>query len=229
MKSIFITGTDTGVGKTIFTGLLGRFLISRGKHVITQKWIQTGSPKFPDDINTHLKLMNCNKSTIKEYLRHICSYNFKFPASAHLASRLENKTINPDKIIKSFKILSNNFDTVIVEGMGGALVPFNQNQLVIDIAIQLKLPVLIIAGNKLGAINHTILTIEALRKRKMKILGMVFNNLQVKTDDLILKDNPKIVQKITSCRLLGTLPWIKDKHVLYEKFIPIARKVIKYG
>ena len=121
MKYIFITGTDTSVGKTIITGLLARFLLDKGFSVITQKWIQTGF-SFPKDLYTHLKIMKKSKDYIKNYINYVSLYNFKFPSSPHLASKLENKKINIDRIKNSLEKLFE-FDYVIIEGIGGLYVP----------------------------------------------------------------------------------------------------------
>lgn len=180
MNVIFVAGTDTGVGKTVVTRLLASCLTDEGYKVTTQKWIETGVGKSPA----------------------VCS--FKLAASPHLAARHEGKTVNVKKIKKSLKKLSKNHDFVIVEGTGGLLVPLDEKRLFIDIVKELKLLVLLVAANRLGSINHTLLSIEALRARKMKVLGVVFNNLKKDENALILKDNPRIVKK-----LIGDIPvWI---------------------
>ncbi|NQT46290.1 MAG: dethiobiotin synthase [Candidatus Omnitrophica bacterium] len=225
MRAIFVTGTDTGVGKTVICGLLGRFLSDKGYNVITQKWVQSGSGSFPKDIDSHLKLMGLTRRDVKDYLSHISPYSYRFPASPHLSADLENKKISSARIKKSFRFLAKRFDFVIVEGSGGALVPINRKKLLIDIAKDLKLPVLVVAGNKLGAINHTLLTIEAIRVRRMKIAGVIFNDLSKKTAEMILKDNPDIVKALTGERILGRLPWMKDKDSLYEAFIPKGERI----
>lgn len=222
-KGIFITGTDTAVGKTIVTGLLARYLREKGYKVITQKWVQTGS-RVSEDINLHLKIMGLPKTAIKKHLNYLCPYIFKLAASPHLAASAENRKIDIARIKKSFKFLSSEFDFVIVEGLGGALVPLDEKRLVIDIAGQLGLPVLVVAQNKLGVINHALLTMEALKQRKMKILGILFNNYQGQ-NKLVLKDNPEIIGKITAGKILGVLPWSKRPDLLYKKFLPIARKI----
>lgn len=226
MKAIFVTGTDTGVGKTIVTGCLARFLKVRGYKVITQKWIQTGCRGFPLDINLHLKIMGKDKDYIKDYLALVCPYKFSIASSPDLASKIENKRISHQKIIKSFKLLSSCFDFVIVEGIGGVLVPFNKKHLVIDIVKELDLPVLVITQNKLGAINHTLLTIGALRARKIKLLGIVFNNPK-REDRRILKDNPRIIRALTGLKIFGILPWRENYEKLYKKFIPIGNRICK--
>lgn len=220
MKGIFIAGTDTGVGKTIVTGLLARFLSKKGYRVITQKWVCTGSGKFSSDLKVHLALMKKNRKELEEYLQYMSPYVFKPPVSPHLAAELEKTSISAAKIKNSYKFLARNFDYVIVEGTGGCLVPFNRRKLFIDIVKELNLGVVIVSANKLGAINHTLLTIEALKRRNIKIIGVVFNN-QVKTgNNIILKDNPRIIKEISGkVAVLGTLPYLKDKNSLYKRFI----------
>ena len=211
MNGIFVTGTDTSVGKTVVSDLLRRYLKDKGYRVVKQKWIETGR----DSVLQHMDFHLTNP------------FIFKFPSSPHLAARLEGKRINANKIKKSFKTLSKRFDFVIVEGIGGALVPISEKRLVIDIAKELKLPVLIVVGNKLGAINHTLLTVEAIRKRKMKIRGLIFNNRFKGGNKLILKDNVKIIEKLTNVKALGVLPRAENRRQLYKAFIPIGKKIIK--
>jgi len=229
MKAIFITGTDTGVGKSVVSGLLGRYLLDRGYRVITQKWIETGTRGFSKDIGLHLRLMRRKISDIKEYLPYVSPYAFRFASSPHLATALEKKRIDTNKIKKSFRVLEKLFDFVIVEGVGGALVPLNKKKLVIDIAKELSLPVLIVVGNRLGAINHTLLTIEAVKKRGMKIEGIIFNNRYIKSNKVILKDNIEIIRSITGEKVLGVLPPVKDKSRLYGAVIPAAKRILKSG
>ncbi|MDD5457889.1 MAG: dethiobiotin synthase [Phycisphaerae bacterium] len=225
MKAAFITGTDTGVGKTIVCGLLARYLLDLGRNVITQKWIQTGSAGLSPDIEEHLSLMGKKKEDIEKYLPDIAPYVFRYPASAHLAAALEGKSVDAVKIKNSFTTLSKEFDTVIVEGIGGALVPFNNKELVIDIAKELDIPVIIVAKNKLGTVNHTLLTVEALKARNMKIKGIIFNDCE-NEDKTITDDNPVIIKALTGERILGQLPWLKEKTSLQKAFKPIGDNIL---
>ena len=170
--------------------------------------------------------MGYTEDRIGKYLPYILPYKFKLAASPHLAAKKEGKKINANKIMQSFKLLASRFDSVIVEGIGGALVPFSKKQLVIDIAGKLGLPVLIVAGNKLGAINHTLLTIEALKKRKIRILGLVFNNFK-KEDRCVLNDNPRIIKALAKQRIFGVLPYNTKYHKLYKSFVPIGKRISK--
>lgn len=227
MRGIFITATDTGAGKTLVVGLLARYLSEKGFKVITQKWIATGERgDFSKDIELHLKIMGKTKSDIQDYLKPVSPYTFRLAGSPHLAAQAENKRISTNKIIKGFKVLSQKFDFVLVEGIGGALVPFTQKRLVIDIVKNLDLGVLVVTQNRLGAINHTLLTIEALRERRIKILGIIFNNLK-QEDKQILKDNPYIIKKLTKQRIFGVLPWMNNYNQLYKRFIPLGDRIYR--
>ncbi len=170
---IFIAGTDTGVGKTVITKLLAKHVSDSGLRVAVQKWVETGVTKSP------------------------AVFKFKLPASPHLASRAEGKKINIARIISELKKASKASDIVIVEGTGGLMVPITEKKLLIDIVKDLDIPVLLVAANRLGSINHTLLSLEALKKRKMRIAGIVFNTVSRRANSLILKDNPKIVKKFS--------------------------------
>lgn len=227
MKAIFVSGTDTGVGKTVITGCLARYCQDKGYRVITQKWIQTGSSSLClSDIRAHLKIMGKTLRQIKGYSSLVLPYCFKTACSPHLAAKLEQRKIYAHKIISSFKMLAGSFDFVIVEGVGGALVPFSRKHLVIDIVKGLNLPVLLVAENRLGAVNHTLLTIEALRRRKINILGLVFNELK-KEKNFILQDNPRIIKALTQERIFGRLGYRPSYEKIYQAFVPIADKVWK--
>jgi dethiobiotin synthetase len=225
LNSLFITGTDTGVGKTIVTAMLAKFLRKKSVNAVTQKWIQTGCSDFSDDIQKHLDIAGLTRNDIKDCLPQIAPYIFQLPASPHLAAELQNASIDPGFIKSRFRSLTRNFDTVLVEGVGGLLVPFDRSNLIVDIAKELSMPALIVAANKLGAINHTLLTIEALKARNMQVLGIVFNSISDDENNVISRDNPKIVNDISGVKILGSLPFDNDTESLYENFIPIGQQI----
>jgi dethiobiotin synthetase len=228
MRVIFVSGTDTGVGKTVVTGLLSRYLLEKGYKVATQKWIQSGSGSDIGDVARHLKFMGKTKEDFKGYYPLMIPYTFQFAASAHLAAKLEGEKISLNKIKRSLKTLAGYFDFIIVEGLGGLAVPVDEKKLLIDIIKKFKIPVLITAANKLGAINHTLLSLEALQRRKIKILGIIFNNISKKENKIILKDNPKIVEKLSKGMVLGTLPWKKNPKQLQKQFRPLGNKILAH-
>jgi len=229
MSLIFIAGTDTGVGKTVVAGLLSCFLLEEGYRVVTQKWVQTGRDGSSSDIDIHLKFMHRSRKDYEKYLPFMEPYIFRFASSPHLAASLEKKRVDIVKIKGSLTNLGH-FDFIVVEGSGGLLVPLNAESLLIDVIEEMSLPVLIVAGNKLGVINHTLLSIETLRSRGIEILGIVFNNISKKENRVILKDNPKIIKKFSGETVLGILPYSSNPFQLKKRFLPIGKKILnRYG
>lgn len=210
MKYIFVAGTDTEVGKSVVTGLVARDLSERGYKVVTQKWVGTGCSRSSNDIDIHLKIMGKGRGDFRKFLPLMTPYIFKFPASPHLAARLEKRKVDSAKLKKNLKRLRRDFDFVIIEGSGGLLVPLNEKRLLIDVVKSLRLPVILVAPNRIGAINHTLLSIEALKSRKIKIIGIIFNNISKSEDKIVLRDNPRIIEKMSGTKVLGVLPWLND-------------------
>jgi dethiobiotin synthetase len=226
-NSIFITGTDTEVGKTVITGLLARTLSENGVNVITQKWVQTGCSGLSEDITEHMRFMDAGVSPAGEYGKDRVPYTFEFPASPHLAALLEKKSIDPVRIKESFMRLARDFEFVVVEGTGGLMVPINDEVMIVDIVEELDLPVLVVAENRLGAINQTVLTVEALKERGLRITGIVFNRLVEKGEETVLKDNPRIIENLTGVEVLGELDYGKEKDAIVENWRPIGEKLLK--
>ncbi|MGD1001184.1 MAG: dethiobiotin synthase [Candidatus Brocadiia bacterium] len=223
MSAIFVAGTDTGVGKTVVTGLLARSLALRGYRVATQKWVQTGGAS---DLDAHLRWMGRSRSEFRGFLRAMVPVALAAPVSPHLAAELGGARITACRIRRAFLRLSQHFDFVIVEGTGGLMVPFSRKRLLVDLAQELDLPVLLVAGNRLGAINHTLLSLEALKARKMKLLGVVFNNFAGAGNARVLRDNPKVIESLSGQRALGALPRTRRPGTLIKRFAPIAEKVL---
>lgn len=221
MSGIFIAGTDTCVGKTVVTALLKRYLREQGKRCVTHKWVQSGAD-IDDDLSVHRQIGGIENGEEKF---DCVSYRFKHPSSPHLAASLENKSIDKQKIIDDYNALKNNFDLVLAENSGGLLVPYNQSDTMADIALGLELPVVLVAGNKLGAINHTLLTIEYLRSKKINILGVIFSDLSADIDPVIGEDNLKIVEKISGVNIFGRLPYSEQIESLYGDFVKIISNI----
>ncbi len=174
MPAIFITGIDTASGKTYAAGMLARYLLEKGKSVITQKIVQTGCERVSEDIILHRKIMGIDlQEDDKRGLT--CPYLFKFPASPHLAARIEKSEIDLNRIKRSTEELSKKYEYVLIEGAGGFHVPLKKNFTIIDYIEREKYPVIIVTAAKLGSINHTLLTLETSAYRKINILGLIYN------------------------------------------------------
>ena len=176
MTTLFITGIDTDIGKTYATGILARHLLSSGKSVITQKLIQTGvTAPIADDIRTHRTLMNVPLMDV-DTDGTTCPLTFVKPASPHLSARLENRTINLDDITHATDKLNERFNIVLLEGAGGVLVPINDHILTLDYIATHDYPVIVVTSARLGSINHTLLTLEAIHARGLRLFAVVFNH-----------------------------------------------------
>ncbi len=224
-KGIFVTGTDTGVGKTLVTGLLARYLSENGVKVVTQKWVETGTRGESADVLSHIALMGRKRSDFADYLEDMAPYVLGFAASPHLAARMENRRIDPAVIESSFSRLGEAFDLVIIEGAGGMMVPLDDETTMADMVGRLGLPAIVVAENKLGAINQCLLTAEAARKRGIEIAALVLNRLSRSGSEQILKDNARIISKMTGVETVWELPFSRDTEELYGCFRPLGEKI----
>lgn len=197
MFEVFITGTDTNVGKTYVTELISKHLLGCGFDVSVMKPISTGLKKDNDAV--HLK----KALKLKDPISLINPVNLRLPLAPYTASKLLNKPINLKKIFTAFNKLKEKHKIVIVEGIGGVFVPIKKNYFVKDLIKDLNIPVIIIAKAGLGTINHTLLTIETLKKQNIKILGVIMNGY--KGNDLSEKTNVGIIREITKLPILGLL------------------------
>jgi dethiobiotin synthase len=158
---IFVTGTDTGIGKTLVSALL-----VAGMEAEYWKPIQCGLEGIPD------REWVMQKTAIPQWMAYPETYRLKHPLSPHAAARLEGITINLASIaIPPFS----SSRPLIVEGAGGIMVPLNSHQYMLDLMKQLALPVLLVTSSRLGTINHTLLSLEILRLHGLEILGVVIN------------------------------------------------------
>lgn len=183
----FVSGIDTDAGKTIATGwLAGRFL-REGRNVVTAKLVQTGSDELSPDILTHRRLMgkgllpaDIDGRTMPE--------TFRYPASPHLAAELEGRTVDFAKIERALMSLEAQYDTVLVEGAGGLMVPLTRELLTIDYVAENGWSVWFVTSGKLGSVNHTLLSLEAMKRRDMPLAGLIFNDFCPSHDKIIAQD-----------------------------------------
>jgi dethiobiotin synthetase len=174
MAVYFIAGIDTEIGKTVVTGHIAKYLSTLGRTVTTQKLVQTGSENISDDIVKHREIMGTELNSFdKDGIT--CPYLFKFPASPHLASNMEEVTIEPDVIDRSTETLKAAFDDVLIEGVGGIKVPLTNTYTTLDFLEERKYPVILVTSPKLGSINHTLLSLEVLKTRKIPLHGLIYN------------------------------------------------------
>lgn len=203
IQGIFITGTDTGVGKTHVATGIAAALRGKGVNVGVMKPVETGcglraGRLVPKDA---LKLMKAAR--VRDSLSLVNPYQFRKPMAPFMAAEQEGKRINPDRIQDAFTTLSKRHVFMIVEGAGGIMVPLTASYTYLDLAKALGLQVLIIARPGLGTINHTLLTVAALRQRRIMIAGIVINYAEDITPGFVEKLNPLAIEKITGVKIVG--------------------------
>ncbi len=203
-KALFITGTDTDVGKTMVAALLFAFLHQRGEKVLYQKWVSTGSGTEAEDFSFCCRAANLDPAAFDLDLHVPC--RFALPASPHLAAEREGRAVDLERIVASFDTLRSRCDLLLVEGAGGLLVPLRRDLLLGDFLARFRLPTLVVARTGLGTLNHTLLTIEALRRRQIPILGVVLNDARPDENELLAADNARTIAETAGLPVFGRLP-----------------------
>lgn len=170
----FITGIDTDAGKTYCTAWLASRLAEEGKTVITQKFIQTGNVGYSEDIEAHRRLTGTGM--LPEDAEGLTApIIFSYPASAQLAARIDGREIDLSVIDRARDELAKRYDIVLVEGAGGMMVPITDSYFAIDYAAERNLPVILVTNSRLGSINHTVLSLEAIRARGLELAAVLYN------------------------------------------------------
>lgn len=183
----FVSGIDTEIGKTYATGYLAKQWTEQGQRVITQKLIQTGNKSFSEDIAKHREMMGVEWFQ-EDHDRLTMPEIFSYPASPHLAAKIDRREIDFKKIRNATLQLAERFDVVLLEGAGGLMVPLTEDFLTIDYIQQHQYPVILVTSGRLGSINHTLLSLEALKQRGIQLHSLVYNLKDESKDPIISKD-----------------------------------------
>lgn len=232
-RGVFIIGTDTEVGKTFQACRLARTLLARGAKVGVYKPVASGAAST-DCTKKEMPLAgsflaeNSDAELLQaaagshERLSRICPQTFVAAIAPPLAARLEGKQVDDELLIEGALWWRDRCDFLIVEGAGGALSPISDSMLVLDLAQKLGLPLVLVAANRLGVVNHTLLSIEAVRARQLELLGIVLNtlpsrlpseypteNVTPKTvaddDDLARRTNRELLQKFVTLPIVDNI------------------------
>ncbi len=203
-RGLFVTGTDTGVGKTIAVGVVVTSLRAQGLNAGVMKPVETGT--------STAALMDSDwlGSVVQsEDPRELMTpYRLQAAAAPAVAAMAEDLIIDLPTIVAAFQALASRHECIVVEGVGGAMVPLRHDLLVTDLMLELGLPVLIVARAGLGSINHTLLTVECLERRGIHILGILFNNPIPPPEDP-RHNTVTTILRWTGLRCFGELPYAK--------------------
>lgn len=205
---LFVTGTDTGVGKTFVAACLAAVLRGKGIQVGVMKPIETGcgfsrGRRIPRD-GLLLKCM----AAVSDPIEQIVPYRLKAPLAPVAAARMEGIRIRPERIEKACERIRSRCSFLIVEGAGGVLVPVTERLFMADLMARFALPALVVARAGLGTLNHTLLTVSFLQGRGIPVVGVVLNDVDGKKD-LAKKTNAALLRRLLPVPVLGRLPFRK--------------------
>jgi dethiobiotin synthetase len=227
-KAIFITGTDTGVGKTyVATGLI-MALKAIGINVCPMKPVETGctvkkNKLFPGDA---CKLMHA--AGIQEPIDRVNPYRFRHSLAPLTSAALEHTHIKKKKILSAYYYLFKKYEVTIIEGAGGIMVPLYKKYLFLDFIRELNLPIILVSRPGLGTINHTLLSLDTAKSRGIPIIGVIINYATSTQKGLAEKTNPEIIENLSGFPVLGIVPYAKNHSCsrVQKTFIPLAEKIL---
>ncbi|MHC5161916.1 MAG: dethiobiotin synthase [Planctomycetota bacterium] len=211
-NGLFITGTDTGVGKTLVTGGIAAVLRGQGLKVGVFKPIASGCRDegvlISDDTEFLAMCADAEYS-----LSVITPVTYKTPAAPITCVQLERRDIDYEEIVTAYKYLCDNTDVVLVEGIGGAMVPLDAEHTVMDLAVEFNLPTVIVARPNLGTINHSLLTIEAVRNAGLPVAGLVISGYNAFEADTAEETSPDVICGFSNTNLLSIVPYDEESSV----------------
>lgn len=222
VKGYFITGTDTDVGKTIVAGGLAALYKKQGLNVGVMKPIATGckrvNNRLVSDDAVFLKL----SAEIEDEYELINPVSLEQPLAPSVAARLSNTKIDTDKINTAYDTLCERHEYIIVEGIGGLLVPIDEYYFIVDLATEMELPLIVVCRPTLGTINHTLLTVSYAREHGLEVKGIVVNESAENCDAVVKKTNIDEIKRLTGLPVLGIIPFDKGMDIKnYNKEILI--------
>lgn len=209
-RGLFVTATDTGVGKTYLTALIARDLRARGVRVGAYKPVCSGAQIAADgsaswqDVTTLVEAIGGGDAS------RVCPLRLKAPLAPPVAARLEEMTVEFGALCAGASWWTGRVDVLLVEGVGGLLCPLTDRETIADFAAAIGYPVLVVARMGLGTINHTLLTIESAQRRGLKVAGVVLNECEPLSDSTGIEHNPAEIARRTNVPLLGSVRWGGD-------------------
>ncbi len=206
-KGIFITGTDTGVGKTYVAAGIASALEQSGIDVGVMKPAETGCAVRKGRMIPQDALRLSEAAGVRDSLALVNPYRFRKPLAPAVAAGIERKIIDPGKIVSAYRTLARRHDFMIVEGAGGIMVPLQGTYTYLDLAGALGLPVVVVARPSLGTINHTALTLAAIAHRGIPVAGIVINYAQDIKTGLVEKTSPPVIESLCGTRILGIVQY----------------------
>jgi dethiobiotin synthetase len=218
--AVFITGTDTGVGKTLVTAALARHFSAKGLQVGVMKPVETGV-EDPAGLGADASLLRWAAGA-PDADELISPYRFRPPLAPSQAAEIAGERVDIDRIIKTAQRLRQDKDILLIEGAGGLMVPIRGGYLMADLARQLNIPLLTVTHPRLGTLNHTLLTTFAARAMEFELCGFIINRMPEQPGDAE-REAPHLLAALASADLLGVLPEVIGTE--QEKVATLAGKI----
>ncbi|MEE9257960.1 MAG: dethiobiotin synthase, partial [Nitrospinaceae bacterium] len=207
-EGFFITGTDTGVGKTVVTACLWTLLRKHGRQAGIMKPIETGvDSECSSSANSDAKFL-LEVTGNRDPLEEVSPVRLKTPASPLQAARLDGRTLDPGLILENYKKLSGKHGLMLVEGIGGLLVPITRDYRVADLARDLGLPLIVVCRATLGTLNHTLLTLKAAADHGVEVSGVILNFPENRKKDKIEEGQAELIEELSGVKVLGEVPFL---------------------
>jgi dethiobiotin synthetase len=202
MPGIFVTGTDTGVGKTVVAGALAGALRSRGLDVGVMKPVQTGAVRTPAGWVAPDARCLAAAARVEDPMELICPVRLEAPLAPSVAADLEGTPVSVTRILDACRELRGRHRWLIVEGAGGLCVPIRDDYLMSDLARDMELPLLVVARPSLGTINHTLLTLRYAQSAGLPVLGIVIGDYPPEPG-LAERTSPAVIERLAGVKVLG--------------------------
>jgi dethiobiotin synthetase len=209
-KGFFITGTDTGVGKTVISVALIKAAGLLGFRAGGMKPLETGCLKEGDVLIPSDGMFIKTMAHMEENIKNISPCCFENPLAPLPASEIEGIPVELTNIRSAYIHLVRNYDVVIIEGIGGLLVPIKRDYFFIDLARDFGLPLIVVSRPGLGTLNHTMLTVNYAIKEGLDVAGIIINYSRPPEDTLAEETNPDIINQISPVPIIGIFPYLKD-------------------
>ena len=207
-NGLFITGTDTGCGKTEITLGLMHALQQRGETVVGMKPVASGAQPTAEGLRNEDALRIQRQGSREIPYAQINPFVYEPPVAPHLAAEASGLPIDPQVVREGFEVLSGQADRVVVEGVGGWLVPLGSTLTLADLAVRLQLPVILVVGLRLGCINHALLSAAGIRQSGARLLGWIGN--QVEPAMAAREGNLRTLREMIAAPCLGVVPWMES-------------------
>lgn len=216
-QRLFITGTDTGVGKTTVSSSIVRHWHSQGQRIGAYKPVASGceftseGQPFWGDVEAYFEALHGQFPRDR-----ICPQSFAAPLAPPVAARQAGRSVDAELLLSGARWWESQVDSLLVEGAGGLLSPLTETESNADLAVALGYPVLVIARLGLGTINHTLLTVEAAQRRGLQIKGVILNAAQPAGPDESVNTNPEELARRCPAPFLGVLPYSSHGDLLHH-------------